>query len=67
MERLETPRQEVQQPWKGRREVAMETRPRPCRVCGSYGHSAETCDAVIKDLEYGSGNEMSASYPGAYD
>ena len=45
----------------------MEIRPGLCRVCGSYGHSAETCDAVIEDLSYGSGNEMCASYPGAYD
>jgi len=67
MERLELPRREVQQPWKGRREVAMEIRPGPCKVCGSYEHSAETCDAVIEDLAYSSGNEMCTSYPGDFD
>ena len=62
MERIESTRREVQQPWRNIREVAMEIRPGLCRICGSYEHSFETCYAVIKDLENGLGYEVHSSY-----
>ena len=51
MNRMEPIGGEVQQPWRNIREVAMEIRPGPCRICGSYKHNAETCDAVIGEYD----------------
>jgi len=56
MKKIEPIGSEAQQPWRNIREVAMEIRPGPCRICGSYQHNAETCDAVIG--EYDSGNDI---------
>ena len=43
-------KREIQQPCKGRRQVVIEIRSGPCKVCGNYRHSAGTCKVAIQAL-----------------